>query len=62
MVKLTKLDEPPQRIASESDYRSNPNFAALAEDCFHKCYICEDKASTLNVEHRAPSRKLFAEI
>ena len=57
MVKLTKRTSPPQPIATENDYRSNPNFSALVEDCYGKCYICEnDKATTLNVEHRIPYR------
>jgi hypothetical protein len=57
MVKLTKRPEPPKPIATENDYRTDPNFAALVEDCFGKCYICEnDKATTLNVEHRVPHR------
>ena len=56
MIKLTKRPTPPQPIATEKDYRNNPNFSALVEDCFGKCYICEDKATTLNVEHRVPHR------
>ena len=56
MIKLTKRPAPPQPIATEKDYRSNPNFNALVEDCFGKCYICEDRATTLNVEHRVPHR------
>ncbi len=56
MVKLTKRPAPPQPITTENDYRSNPNFAALAEDCFNKCYICECKSSSLNVEHRIPHK------
>ena len=52
MVKLTKRATPPKPIITENDYRSNPNLAALAEDCFNKCYICEyDKPTTINVEH-----------
>jgi hypothetical protein len=55
MVKITKRPEPPKKtITSENDYRSNPNFKTLADDCFNKCYICECKSSSLNVEHRIP--------
>lgn len=52
MVKLNKRPNPPAPILSENDYRTNPNFAAIVEDCYSKCYICEnDKATTLNIEH-----------
>ena len=55
MIKLTKRPAPPKPITNENHYRSNPNFNALVEDCFGKCYICEnDKSTTLNVEHRIP--------
>ena len=57
MVKLVKRPAPPQPITTENSYRNNPNFNALVEDCFGKCYICENsKATTLNVEHRVPHR------
>jgi hypothetical protein len=57
MVKLNKRPIPPQPITDEEHYRRNPNFSAIVEDCFGKCYICEnDKATTLNVEHRVPHR------
>ncbi len=56
MVKLTKRPAPPKPITTENDYRSNPNFAVLADDCYEKCYICECKSSSLNVEHRIPHK------
>ncbi|MCL2060472.1 MAG: HNH endonuclease [Oscillospiraceae bacterium] len=57
MIKLTKRPAPPQPITDENHYRSNPNFKALVDDCYGKCYICEnDKATTLNVEHLVPHR------
>ncbi len=56
MVKITKRPLPPKSIKTEHDYRRNPNFAAIAEDCLNKCYICECKSSTLNIEHRIPHR------
>jgi len=57
MIKLTKRSKPPQPITEEKHYRNNPNFKALVEDCYGKCYICEnDKSTTLNVEHRIPHR------
>ena len=56
MVKLTKRPLPPKPITSEKHYRHDPNFSAIVEDCFGKCYICEnDNATTLNVEHRKGS-------
>ena len=57
MIKLSKRPLPPQPITSEKHYQSDPNFSAIVEDCFGKCYICEnDTATTLNVEHRVPHR------
>ena len=57
MIKLDKRPIPPKPITSEKHYRSAPNFSAIVEDCFGKCYICEnDNATTLNVEHRVPHR------
>ena len=57
MIKLTKRPTPPQPITNEEDYRNNPNLNAIVEDCYSKCYICEnDKATTLHVEHRIPHR------
>lgn len=53
MIKLKKRPLPPKPITCENDYRSDPNFTALCDDCFNKCYICEnDRATTVNVEHR----------
>ena len=57
MVKLTKRPLPPKPITAERHYRNDPNFSAIVEDCFGKCYICEnDNATTLNVEHRISHR------
>ncbi len=56
MVKLNKRPMPPKPISSEMDYRNDLNFSAIAEDCYSKCYICEYKATTFNVEHRIPHR------
>jgi hypothetical protein len=56
MVKLNKRPEPPKPIRSEKDYRENPNLAAINEDCYSKCYICEDKSTTINIEHLVPHR------
>jgi hypothetical protein len=52
MVKLTKRELPPDvTITSENDYRSGIVFEMLVEDCYQKCYICEDKPTSINVEH-----------
>lgn len=57
MVQLTKSPLPPNVvIKSESDYRKESVFQILAEDCYGKCYICEDKPTTINVEHIVPHR------
>ena len=58
MIKLSKSSLPDGiEIKSEQDYRSNPVFSLIKDDCFNKCYICEDKEPTgLQVEHRIPHR------
>ena len=54
MIKLTKRPLPDGvTITSESDYRSGIVFDMLIEDCHEKCYICEDKPTSINVEHIA---------
>jgi len=57
MIRLTKRPLPPNvTIESENDYRQGVVFHILVEDCHRKCYICEDKPTTINVEHRVPHR------
>jgi hypothetical protein len=58
MIKINKRPLPAGvEIKHESHYRSGIVFDLLFEDCFGKCYICEDKTVTsLNVEHRIPHR------
>ena len=57
MIRLNKRPLPPNvTIASENDYRKGNVFNILAEDCHSKCYICEDKPTTINVEHIVPHR------
>ena len=57
MVKLTKTPLPPNvSINSEQDYRNDEIFGILFSDCNGKCYICENKPATLNVEHLVPHR------
>ena len=57
MVRLTKSPLPPNvTITSEKDYRTDPVFSLLVNDCHSKCYICEDKPTTINVEHIIPHR------
>ena len=52
MVRLTKSPLPPDiKITSETNYRSKKALDILANDCHRKCYICEDKPTTINVEH-----------
>jgi hypothetical protein len=58
MVKLTKSPLPPNvKIESENDYRKGMVFKILANDCHKKCYICEDKPTSINVEHIIPCCK-----
>ena len=55
MVRLSKSQQPQSvTIASEQDYRKGEVITAIADDCYHKCYICEDKSTTINVEHIIP--------
>ena len=57
MVRLSKSPLPPDvTIASEQDYRKGVVFKTLVDDCHGKCYICEDKPTTINVEHITPHR------
>ena len=57
MVRLHKSPLPPNTtILSEQDYRKGVVIDTLARDCHNKCYICEDKATTINVEHIVPHR------
>ena len=58
MIHLHKSPLPPNiTIKSERDYQSGVVLEILAEDCHNKCYICEDKPSTINVEHIVPHRR-----
>jgi hypothetical protein len=64
VVKLCKSLLPAGvKIKSEQDYRTDPVFSIIRNDCYNKCYICEEKGPTgLEVEHRVsqsfnPSRK-----
>jgi hypothetical protein len=64
MVKLQKSLLPiGVEIRTELDYRRDPVFSMIRDDCCNKCYICEEKGATsLEVEHRVsqladPSRK-----
>ena len=57
MIRLSKSPLPPGvTIESEKDYRSGEVLKTLAKDCYDKCYICEDKPTTINVEHIIPHR------
>ena len=54
MVKLTKRPLPP--IKSRRDFDKPDVFDILAEDCHGKCYICEDKPTSIDVEHIVPHK------
>jgi len=57
MVRLSKSRLPLDvTIESEQDYRKGEVIRTLAMDCHNKCYICEDKPTTINVEHIVPHR------
>jgi len=56
MVRLRKSSPPSAEIKSASDYRKGEVIMTLAKDCHNKCYICEDKPTTINVEHIVPHR------
>jgi len=57
MVHLNKSELPPGIIiSSENSYRKGEVLQILAKDCHNKCYICEDKPTTINVEHIVPHR------
>ena len=54
MIKINKRPLPDGvTIKTENDYRSGIVFQMLTEDCYNKCYICEDSLHTAtDVEHR----------
>ena len=57
MVRLTKSPLPPDiTISSEQDYRKGEVIDTLIKDCHGKCYLCEEKPTTINVEHITPHR------
>lgn len=56
MIRLHKSPSPSTEIKSVSDYRKGEVIWTLAKDCHNKCYICEDKPTTINVEHIVPHR------
>ena len=57
MIRLSKSPLPPHvTIKSPEDCRKDVVFKTLVEDCHNKCYICEDKPTTINVEHIVPHR------
>jgi len=57
MVRLSKRPLPSGvTIESERDYRKGEVLKILTEDCHSKCYICEDKPTSINVEHIVPHR------
>jgi hypothetical protein len=57
MVRLSKSRLPSGiEIKSERDYRSGEVFNTLISDCHGKCYLCEEKPTTINVEHIVPHR------
>jgi hypothetical protein len=57
MIKLTKRPLPDGiAITTDDDYRNGIVFGILVEDCHQKCYICEDKPTSINIEHTVPHR------
>jgi len=57
MIRLNKSPLPPDiAIRTEQDYHRGEVLKILAEDCHNKCYICEDKPTTINIEHIIPHR------
>ena len=57
MVKMKKSPLPDGvDIKSEKDYQGSAVFSLLLDDCYHKCYICENKPIPPEVEHRVAHR------
>ena len=57
MVRLNKTALPPNvNITSDCSYQKGKALDILVEDCYCKCYICEDKPTKINVEHIIPHR------
>ena len=57
---MVKLNKTPLRegltIKSEKDYQDGEIFKLLMDDCYHKCYICEQRPRSPEVEHRIAHR------
>jgi hypothetical protein len=58
LVKISKSPLPDGiKIKSENDYRNDPLLSLIVEDCYGKCYICEDNSTkNINIEHRIPHK------
>jgi len=57
MIKMKKSPLPEGvTIKSAKDYQSGIVFQTLLDDCYHKCYICENEPIPPEVEHRVAHR------
>jgi len=56
MVKINK-SEVPGKITCDADYRKDPVFKKIKEDCYEKCYLCEFHSTSYRVEHIVPRDK-----
>jgi len=54
MITVNKSELPPGITITEAgDYRNDPVHSIIKNDCYNKCYICEEKEPTcIHVEHR----------
>ena len=51
MVKINKTQPAPGAITCDRDYQQGIVFETICKDFHCKCYLCEDKPTSINIEH-----------
>lgn len=57
MVNIERRTNVPNSLLKRQKYNSDDVLSALEEDFHNKCYLCECKATSLNVEHLKSQHK-----
>jgi len=59
MVKINRTPKPDDIvITSDEHYRNGPAHDIIRNDFNNKCYICECKSNSMEIEHRNPDKSL----
>jgi len=56
MVKIDKTLPAPRPITSSKDYQQGLVFETICKDFHCKCYLCEDRPTSINIEHIVPHK------